>query len=161
MKVDKNGMCTLNEEDCSYHSCNTKQVKICKCYHAERNFLGKIGVCWGTKECEACLCGGDESKCDFYEYKRKNATPNTTNADSMKEKLYWVPLTENLPDKSGHYLGVINGETHEVYYDHESHIWVDPVEEWEDWTRFVTHWMSLPEPPKGGVDFVTKSNFIK
>ena len=56
----------------------------CKCYHAERNFLGKIGVCWGTKECEACSCGGDESKCDFYEDKRKKATPKTTNADRIR-----------------------------------------------------------------------------
>jgi len=49
----------------------------CKCYHAERNFIGKIGVCWGTKECEACSCGGDERKCDFYEDKRKKAAPKT------------------------------------------------------------------------------------
>ena len=56
----------------------------CKCYHAERNFLGKIGVCWGTKECEACSCGGDESKCDFYEDKRKKAIPKTTNADRIR-----------------------------------------------------------------------------
>lgn len=46
-------------------------MEICTCYHAERNFIGKIGVCWGTKECEACSCGGDESKCDFYPDKRK------------------------------------------------------------------------------------------
>lgn len=56
----------------------------CKCYHAERNFLGKIGVCWGTKECEACSCGGDESKCDFYDNVRKRATPKTTNADRLR-----------------------------------------------------------------------------
>lgn len=56
----------------------------CKCYHAERNFVWKIGVCWGTKECEACSCGGDESKCDFYEDKRKKATPKTTNADRIR-----------------------------------------------------------------------------
>lgn len=56
----------------------------CKCYHAERNFLGKIGVCWGTKECEACSCGGDESKCDFYEDKRKRTIPKTTNADRIR-----------------------------------------------------------------------------
>ena len=56
----------------------------CKCYHAERNFLGKIGVCWGTKECEACSCGGDESKCDFYEDKRKKATPKTTKAERIR-----------------------------------------------------------------------------
>lgn len=56
----------------------------CKCYHTERNFLGKIGVCLGTKECEACSCGGDERKCDFYDYVRKRATPKTTNADRVR-----------------------------------------------------------------------------
>lgn len=56
----------------------------CKSYHAERNFIGKIGVCWGTKECEACSCGGDESKCDFYEDKRKKATPKATRADRVR-----------------------------------------------------------------------------
>ena len=56
----------------------------CKCYHAERNFIGKIGVCWGTKEREACSCGGDESQCDFYEDKRKKETPKTTHADRIR-----------------------------------------------------------------------------
>lgn len=56
----------------------------CKCYHADRNFLGKIGVCWGTKECEACLCGGDEEKCDFYDYVRERAKKPTTNADYIR-----------------------------------------------------------------------------
>lgn len=46
----------------------------CKCYHADKNSLGKIGVCWGTKECEACSCGGDEAKCDFYDYVRERAS---------------------------------------------------------------------------------------
>lgn len=58
----------------------------CKCYHAERNFLGKIGVCWGTKECEACACGGDESKCDFYGYVRERASlsQKQTRADQIR-----------------------------------------------------------------------------
>ena len=43
----------------------------CSCYHDEKNFLGKRGVCWGTKEREACSCGGDAAKCDFYPDKRK------------------------------------------------------------------------------------------
>lgn len=61
---------------------STKNVtnKIaCKCYHADKNFLGSIGVCWGTKECEACSCGGDELKCDFYDYVRERAEKH--NAD--------------------------------------------------------------------------------
>lgn len=59
----------------------------CKCYHAERNFIGKIGVCWGTKECEACSCGGDEAKCDFYDYVRERAkilSQKPTNADRLR-----------------------------------------------------------------------------
>ena len=43
----------------------------CSCYQDKKNFLGKRGVCWGTKEREACSCGGDASKCDFYPEKRK------------------------------------------------------------------------------------------
>ena len=38
----------------------------CECYRAERNFLGKVGVCFGTKERDPCSCGGDKRKCDFY-----------------------------------------------------------------------------------------------
>ena len=59
----------------------------CKCYHADRNFIGKIGVCWGTKECEACSCGGDEAKCDFYDYVRERAkslSQKPTNADCIR-----------------------------------------------------------------------------
>lgn len=26
----------------------------------------EVGVCFGTKECEECSCGGDRTKCDFY-----------------------------------------------------------------------------------------------
>lgn len=56
----------------------------CKCFHAEKNFLGKIGVCWGTKEREACSCGGDEAKCDFYDYVRERAKKLRTNADRIR-----------------------------------------------------------------------------
>ena len=56
----------------------------CKCYHADKNFLGKIGVCWGTKECEPCSCNGDEGKCDFYDYVRERAKKPITNADRIR-----------------------------------------------------------------------------
>ena len=81
----------------------------CKCYHAERNFIGKIGVCWGTKECEACSCGGDEAKCDFYDYVRERAkslSQKPTNADRLRamtdEELATVFAYESCPD--GKYL---------------------------------------------------------
>lgn len=64
-----------------------KLEKKCECYHEykqkhyytdfEKGVLSTkgiyedytirtVGVCWGTKECEECTCGGDENKCDFY-----------------------------------------------------------------------------------------------
>ena len=58
----------------------------CKCYHAERNFVRKIGVCWGTKEREACSCGGDAAKCDFYDYVRERAKKPPTNYDLLIQK---------------------------------------------------------------------------
>ena len=63
-------------------------MKKCSSYHdAHKNiftydkFTGNcdgcysvpVGVCWGTKECEECHCGGDKSKCDFYPEVRENA----------------------------------------------------------------------------------------
>lgn len=36
-----------------------------------------IGKCSGTKECEECSCGGDKSKCDFYDYIREKARKET------------------------------------------------------------------------------------
>ena len=35
-------------------------------------------VCLGTRECDECHCGGDESKCDFYEHKREAARRKET-----------------------------------------------------------------------------------
>ena len=59
----------------------------CKCYHTQNKLRYtydpitgspiphdiEIGVCWGTKECDECRCGGDESKCDFYPEVRAKA----------------------------------------------------------------------------------------
>lgn len=45
----------------------------CPCYRDEPNWLHERGVCWGTKEMEPCSCGGDESKCNFYEDLRRKA----------------------------------------------------------------------------------------
>lgn len=58
----------------------------CDCYHieSETHWLvegdgcavrGTINVprCWGTKERDICDCGGDKSKCNFYERVRIEA----------------------------------------------------------------------------------------
>lgn len=50
-------------------------MKVCECYRTR--FKGATdaaqGYCIGTKECEDCSCGGNELKCDFYEYIRERA----------------------------------------------------------------------------------------
>ena len=78
----------------------------CKCYHADKNLLGEIGVCWGTKECEACSCNGDEAKCDFYDYVRKRARKTITNADKIRqmtdeELANWISQHDTICTRQG------------------------------------------------------------
>ena len=48
--------------------------KECDSYRRYIDCLGEsFGRCLGTKEIEACDCGGDESKCDFYPERRKKS----------------------------------------------------------------------------------------
>ena len=52
--------------------------KECDSYRRYIDSLGKsFGRCLGTKEIEICNCGGDESKCDFYQEKRKKSRKPT------------------------------------------------------------------------------------
>ena len=55
-------------------------MSICNAYHTRR---GK-GICWGTKDCDPCSCGGDESRCDFYPEVREQTKPVNTNADRIR-----------------------------------------------------------------------------
>lgn len=64
-----------------------KMKNKCHCYHTQKKLRYtynpitgspiphdiEVGVCWGTKECDECNCGGDETKCDFYPEVRKRA----------------------------------------------------------------------------------------
>ena len=59
----------------------------CKSYHeTPDNWAGTNGRCWGTKECEPCYCGGDESKCDFYLEKRNQKN----NAETFNTAEMWL-----------------------------------------------------------------------
>lgn len=62
----------------------------------------------------------------------------------------WIPVKERLPEESGSYLIVDSGHVTEAYYGKEwaGDNWTDPVEMYM--TFHPTHWMPLPEPPKGG-----------
>ena len=69
---------------------------------------------------------------------------------------HWINAEDELPTKAEFYLCVI-GDTIQVLFYNEG------LEEWyefyvtkeehldcEDWTKKVTHWMPLPQPPKEG-----------
>ena len=62
-----------------------------------------------------------------------------------EERQHWIPVTERLPEKSGSYLVFVYGEVTEMNF------WYG---KWhrlrDDYTKAVTHWMPLPQPPKEG-----------
>jgi hypothetical protein len=61
----------------------------------------------------------------------------------------WIPVTERLPEKHGKYLVLTPNCTWLIWYDTECGFY-DNDPEWGDIEiDDVTHWMPLPEPPKG------------
>ena len=79
--------------------------------------------------------------------------------DDIAEKLIsngvtvqeWVPVTEKLPEDSGYYLVVHRNKYNgSISIAFEMYIKCKIGEWWEnDYAYDVTHWMPLPEPPKG------------
>ena len=57
----------------------------------------------------------------------------------------WIPVTERLPDKGGSYL-VFSSKSKTVF---TAHYWLG--DRWSNRAngQFITHWMPLPEAPKG------------
>lgn len=74
-------------------------MKRCDSYHLQpklrytyNHFTGRpiahdieVGVCWGTRECYECFCGGDQTKCDFYPYVREKAKKEVENTKTNSE----------------------------------------------------------------------------
>ena len=57
---------------------NMTGLKDCAGYKIPWHETYTEGYCLGTKECELCQCNGDKSKCDFYDYIRKEASKMNT-----------------------------------------------------------------------------------
>lgn len=80
-------------------------MKKCDCYHLrlERKYTYhpitgqpicndvETGVCWGTKETEACDCGGNRAKCDFYPEIREKAKNENNYIEVVRCKDCEVP----------------------------------------------------------------------
>ena len=43
-------------------------LEVCNCYMRDGYVDGDGPRCMGTKEVEHCSCGGDKTRCDFYQY---------------------------------------------------------------------------------------------
>lgn len=67
----------------------------------------EYGVCYGTKECEQCSCGGDRTRCDFYldmREKAKRVLINSNSKELHKQLIFDCAMelfyhTENMSDE--------------------------------------------------------------
>ena len=101
--------------------------------------------------CEGCLYGIDAEKVesDCVDALLKDALAYIKQLEAVQPK--WISVEERLPDDRGNFITKIhcdNGDWIEVNtFDYmEKEWWHDAVN--CTVTKFVTHWMPLPEPPK-------------
>lgn len=82
----------------------------CGCYHTKDvtrytydqftglcngSYSDSVGVCWGTRECEECNCGGNELKCTHYPEKRKEAEKKLKERIGENNKRF-IPKEEDM-----------------------------------------------------------------
>lgn len=84
----------------------------CDCYHIESETSWLVGGdgsavrgttnvprCWGTKERDVCDCGGDKSKCNFYERVRIEAAEEKKSSERKD-------ILDEIESLIGRYWGV-------------------------------------------------------
>ena len=64
------------------------------------------GACFGTKDVDYCSCDGDRSKCDFYEYVRREARAEARGSDATTQR-----ALKEIEDLIGEHWG-----TDPIYY---------------------------------------------
>ena len=102
---------------------------------------------------EAIKCNWPDSRYTIL----REALDMAISALRQQEHPQWISVKDRLPDCMGEVLVIVSGKPHEnVTLDGAYEIAeYDPVEGWilEMWPEWcsgvVTHWMPLPEPPKG------------
>ena len=66
----------------------------------------------------------------------------------------WIPVTEQLPEKNGPYLCCWKASADEKMYIARIMVWradTGWMNAWDEpMSKYVTHWMPLPEPPEEG-----------
>lgn len=93
----------------------------CSCWKEHQSEYD-IDRCFGTKEMDACSCGGDRRKCDFYPEVRNEAILEHRMQDFeiMKRPAYWIQSPSILTvDYHGEYT--CTSCFHTAPYDREGH----------------------------------------
>lgn len=113
------------------HNCFGNDSNVCDCDSCSYNWLSN---------------DGDYTMCvDML------SMDATTAIEQLLQRLRWIPLTEKTPDLM-HSVLVTDGKDVGVGWMFENKItgdahWATPLADMEG--DDVTHWMELPDPPKG------------
>ena len=100
--------------------------------------LQEDGVC-EPSDCKYC---GVKGGCGYY----RTADRRIANGVTVQE---WIPVTERLPENIANRVLVVCERSNGVFYAHyEKPFWIN-LETDKPFISTVTHWMPLPEPPKG------------
>ena len=90
-------------------------------------------------ECKYC---GVKGSCGYY----RTADSLIANGVTVQE---WIPVTERLPVNIANRVLVVCERSNGVFYAHyEKPFWIN-LETDKPFISTVTHWMPIPQPPKG------------
>lgn len=111
----------------------------------------KSALCRKTDFIDRCKCGGDQSKCDLPEKKKKVVEEPKSGE--------WISVKDRLPEDNENVLAHTRYGEIRVFLSDEEGDWFDERGRFysRNTSGAVTHWMPLPEPPKeeeieGGYD---------
>ena len=115
-------------------------------YHIQKaNFMG-------LKEAESTLLLGEAADAIEELQRQIDAWVEPERKALIKSLPKWIPVTERLPEIHTNVL--VMDKAHDMAVGSlerlwDGEVWVCPFADVEDEQVPVTHWMPLPEPPKG------------
>ena len=111
--------------------------------------LGQYARCdeFGVESCDTCSYR-HEANCNVQLIADHLLANGVTFATDTNDGGKWIPTDERLPEH-GDVVLCNHKQFHQVIcqWDKRHNLWID--DEWEYSTDYITHWMPLPEPPKG------------
>ena len=121
-------------------SCYCTGSRIIYDYMGFKAYAESYGYCNGTKEREECSCGGDLTKCEFYPEVRERALKE------QKPKFgEWISIKDRLPSWEDGKVLIYTTYGISIAERTTNNRWKGDCAI----PKLITHWMPLPEPPKG------------